>query len=314
MFAGSRTQPVGASSSVKAVSAPNPASALVSGNQNPIDATHSYLSMDDHDYFTGKPAATLLSNFPKSIEQPEPSYNIANTGGDSLSVLYPSTPLFLSVGTQVATADSKGFALGNAHILPGENALSVDGTRMSLDHSGGVIVDQSTFTLPPTEPAIAGANSFTIAGQTSMTNTRASLIAGTAVSKGGPAMTVGGISISLQTSGALVLGTSTVELPKIQGQGLVSRMDGFSIQVQSSFAIGDGNTLSPGGPAVKVPGSALSQELGALTTDAGSARLPHPKSSSNATAGLQVVDSGQGRRVEFSILWLSVAFVFFQLI
>ncbi|KAK0511823.1 hypothetical protein JMJ35_005673 [Cladonia borealis] len=102
----------------------------------------------------------------------------------------------------------------------------------------------------------------TVAGQTFTPNPSAFSIAGTVVSAGGPAVTIGRTAISLGQHGALKIGSSTINLltpsnifPNkvytVAGQVFTPNPSAFSVA---------GTTISAGGPAATVGGTIISLE------------------------------------------------------
>ena len=167
----------------------------------------------------------------------------------------PSQSTF-TIGAQVFTANPTGFKVNDAAISPGGTAQIVDGTTISLDQSGVLAIGSSTISLtdPSATPVLA------VAGQTFTPNPSAFSIAGTVISAGGPAITVGGTAISLDPSGALRIGSSTIPLPVPSDTSLgdVYTAAGQTFTPNpSAFSIA-GTTISAGGPAATINGTVIS--------------------------------------------------------
>lgn len=113
-----------------------------------------------------------------------------------------------TIGAQTFAANPTGFKVNDASISPGGAAQEVDGTPISLGQSAVMVIRSSTISLtdPISTPVL------TVAGQTFIPNPSAFPIAGTIISAGGHAVTVGGTTISLDQSGALAIGSSTISL------------------------------------------------------------------------------------------------------
>ena len=176
---------------------------------------------------------------------------------DGLSTLLPSQSVF-AAGAQTLTVNSTGFKINGATVAPGGTAQIVDITIMSLDKSVVLTIGISIVSLanPLTTPVLA------MAGQTFTPNLSAFFIAGTIVSIGGPAVIVDGTIISLGQSGALAIGSSTIDLPtsfyNSFGQAYTVAGQIFTPS-PSAFSVA-GTTISAGGSAVTVGGTIISLE------------------------------------------------------
>ncbi len=210
-------------------------------------------------------SAVTVSNTPVSLD---PS-GVLVVGSSSFSL--PSRSVF-TVGTQPFTANPTGFILDGGTISPGAAAQTVDGTIISLDHSGALVLGSTTISLPSPSPTPPALSPFTVAGQTFTPNPTAFSIAGTTISAGGSPVTVAGTVISLGPSGKLVIGSSTVSLTTpasnppftVAGQTFTPNPTAFSIA---------GTTISAGGPAVTIAGTVISLERSG-TLIVGSSTIP----------------------------------------
>ena len=222
-------------------------------------------------------------------------------GFGSSSLLLPSRFTF-TLGTRTFTVNPTGFAFGNLHISPGGSPQTLDGATIGLDQSGVLAIGSTTISLVPPTNAVGNKNIFTVAGQTVTAETFGFSMAGTAISVGGPAVTVNGRVVSLQTSGTLIIGSSTFPIPTSQARSTVSDVNGLTFQAESSLAVVDGSTLTPGAAEITVAGTAVSLESGAATLDIGTNRVPLSAVSTNATASIQDFEGGQGKNLEVPFL------------
>ena len=181
-----------------------------------------------------------------------------------------------AIDAQTFTANPTGFKVNDAAVTPGGTALTVDGTIIRLDPSGVLTVGSSTISLttPATAPVLA------VAGQTFTPNPSAFSIAGTIVSAGGPAVKVGGTTISLDQAGALAIGSTTISLATPPSNPSATRA--FTVAGQtftpnpSAFSIA-GTTISANGPAVTISGTVISLgHAGVLTIGSSTISLPTP--------------------------------------
>lgn len=192
---------------------------------------------------------------------------------DGSSTLLPPQSVF-AAGAQTFTAHPTGFQVNGAAVAPGGTAQIVDGTIISLDTSGVLAIGSSTVSLgsPLATPVLA------VAGQTFTPNPSAFPIAGTIVTAGGPAVTVGGTAISLDHSGALAIGSTTISLATPSSNPFAT--EAFTVAGQtftpnpSAFSIA-GTTISADGPAATIGGTIISLgQQGALKIGSSTINLP----------------------------------------
>lgn len=212
-------------------------------------------------------SAVTLSGTPISLD---PS-GILLVGSSSFSL--PPQSIF-TIGTRTITANPTGFVLDGAPIYPDGAAQTIDGTIVSLGHSGALTIGSSTISLPAPSFIPPTSSPLTVAGQTFKSNPTAFSIAGTTISAGVPAITLAGTIISLKLSGTLIVGSSTIALSQPPSSSL--NIDGLTVEARSSFAIVDGVTINPGAPGVTIDGSVASLEPGGVTLDVGIERFALP--------------------------------------
>lgn len=209
--------------------------------------------------------AIIYNAFGKT--EPEPD-------GSSAILLAPQS--ILVAGAQTFTANPTGFKVNGAAVTPGGIAQTVDGTIISLDKAGVLAIGSSTVSLknPSATPVLA------VAGQTFSLNPSAFSVAGTIVLAGGPAVTVDGIAISLDHSGALAIGSTTISLATPPSKPFATKA--FTVAGQtftpnpSAFSIA-GTTISADGPAVTIGGTILSlDQHGTLKIDSSTINLSTP--------------------------------------
>lgn len=209
----------------------------------------------------------------------------------------PATPL-LAVAGQTFTPNPSAFSIAGSIISAGDPAVTISGTVISLGQSGALAIGSSTVDLLPSSKA------FTVAGQVFTPNPSAFSIAGTTISAGGPAVTVDGTVISLQPSGNLILGSSTI--PLLTPQATFSsdiNIDGFNVKAGSSFDIVDGITLSAGAAGITISSQVVSLEAGGSTLDIGTGRfaLPTPTGAANDSVNVQAFTGGQSKELKLSL-------------
>ena len=211
----------------------------------------------------------------------------------------------ITIDSQAFTANPTGFKVNNAAITPGGAAYTVNGTIISLDQSGVLVVGSSTISLT----TLATASILAVAGQIFTPNPSAFSIAGTTVLAGGPAVTIGGTTISLLPSGTLLIGSSTIQLlptPQITSSSSDIDINGVVIQAgSSSFVLIDGVTLSTDATSVTISGGKIvSLEAGGKTLDIGTGRfaLPRPTGAvANGSSNNVQAFTGGGQRKKYRL-------------
>lgn len=138
--------------------------------------------------------------------------------GSSLIALATPAP---DSGTGVFTADglkftslpsSQGVAIDGQTVAPGGPPVTVLGTRISLDSTGGLIVGPSLIALPTLAPG-SGPEIFSASGFTvTRLPSRGVVISGTTILPGGAPPTISGTPVRLDQSGTVFLGTTSVFL------------------------------------------------------------------------------------------------------
>ena len=243
-------------------------------------------------------SAVIIFNTPISLA---PS-GILVVGSSSLSL---SPQSVFNIGVLPFTANPSGFILNGAIISPGGAAQTLDGTRISLGQAGVFEIGSTTISLltPSSPPRIL--STFTVASQTFTLNPTAFSTIGTTISAGGPAITIAGTIISFGPSGTLIVGSSTIVLsaPQTPLPSLVNT-DGLSIEAQSSLAIVDGVTISPGAPGVTVDRNIVSLEAGGKTLDIGTGRFAMPTEGANGSREIVAFEGGQEKGMPVSLLFV----------
>ena len=215
-------------------------------------------------------------------------------GSSTTNLLQPEQTYSVAGQTLTVNPYSSAFAIGGTSISAGGPAIAVGGTVISLGPSGVLIIGSSTTNLLPPD------RTYTVAGKTFTFNADSSALAieGTTLSAGGPAATVNGTIISVQPSGTLIVGSRTI--PLLTPQSTFSsdiNIDGFDVEVEPTFAVVDGVTLSPGAAGVTISGKLVSLESGGLTLDVGTGRfaLPTHTGGMNDSIDVQAFTGGQTR-------------------
>ena len=213
-----------------------------------------------------------------------------------------------TIAGKIFTPNPSAFSIANSIVSAGGPAATIDGTIISLGQSGALVIGSSTVNLP-TQFHTPYNKAYTIAGQTFTPNPSAFSIASTTISAGGPAVTIDGTIITIQPSGTLLLGSSTI-IPLLKSHSTFSSdnditIDGLQIEAQQSsfLVVGDGVTLSAGASGVSISGTVVRLESGGETLDVdgtGRFALPTPPplikgSNGSESSNVQAFTGGQGR-------------------
>ena len=227
-------------------------------------------------------------------------------GSTIISLTDPSsTPLAakaFTVAGQTFTPNPSAFFIAGTTISVGGPAVTIDGTTISLGPSGALAIGGSTVDLPTL--TYTPSKAYTVADQKFTPNPSAFPIAGTILSAGGPAATVNGTTISLQPSGTLIVGSSTIPLLASQVSSDVT-IDGYDVKAQSSFVVVDGIKLNAATAGVTISGQVVSLEAGGKTLDIGTGRFALPTGAVSGSVNVQAFTGGQGQKgVDLSIFFL----------
>ena len=129
-----------------------------------------------------------------------------NTDGQS-----PPVANVITVGDQTITANPTGFTIAGSTIAIGGPVVSIQGTPISLGSSGILIIGSITTTLAPTtpdpEPFV-----LTVGNQQITADPSSVVFGGTTLSAGASGVIIDDTLVSLNPSGSLVLGSSTIPL------------------------------------------------------------------------------------------------------
>lgn len=132
------------------------------------------------------------------------------------------SPMFTKIGGQVITAGSYEVTIPDTALTPGASKVFVDGTLISLNTAGQLIVGSRTIVLQSGEPSlgyrvqvpseVADPLTTTIDGHVITAEATALTMAGTTLTPGAPGITINGTVVSLNTAAQLVVGSKTILL------------------------------------------------------------------------------------------------------
>ena len=197
----------------------------------------------------------------------------------------PPTPVAFAIGSQSFSVlpSGNGIVVGGTQTIAAGSVATISGQRVSLAPSGIIVLGTSSFAIPQPPPQVTPAAAFTVGsdGFTILPSSNAGLvIGGQTIRPGGSAITVSGQEISLEPSGFVVVGSSTIAIPQQQqptpvpapGSVFAIGSDSFTVLAATAGApaeiLAGGATVAAGGAAATVDGMEVS--LGASELIVGS--------------------------------------------
>lgn len=210
-------------------------------------------------YITPGGPTQLISGTPVSLG---PS-GIIHIGDSTINLLAaqtePASAVLLTAGGQLFTANPSGFNIGKLRIAPGEPAVTISGTPISLAPSGVVIIGDSTVSLQQGQTPVPKV--FTVADKTFTANPMGFNIGNSRIGPGSPTITISGTPVFLGPSGILVIGSLTTRLSATPTQPPTARIFTVGGQTFSVDPIGfnvAGSKVMPGGNPVILSGTTIS--------------------------------------------------------
>ena len=183
----------------KTISLPEPLTTTIA-NQT-ITANPTALTIGATDVHPGDPAATIGGT---RISLNTASSLILDAKTIPLASTLPT--LTTSIANQPLTADPTALTIAGTTLHPGDPAISIAGTPISLNAAGNLVIASKT---TPLGTGSATPLVTTIAGQVLTAAINGLVIAGTTLKVGDAGYPVNGTVISLDTAGHLVVGSET---------------------------------------------------------------------------------------------------------
>lgn len=182
----------------------------------------------------------------------------------------PSPSLFNFNGVTVQ-AEGSAAVIGGIILTPGGPGTFIGEKSISLEQDGTMNIGTSLFALPTTQETIP--NTFNLDGMTIQAKPSAAVIDGITLIPGEPDTKINGNSISLEQGGTLDIGTSRLVLPIAQETTPSAfKLDGMTVQVESSAILINGITLTPSDSGISIDGTRVSLEQD-RTLDIGSSHF-----------------------------------------
>lgn len=243
----------------------NPSSTVLAIAGHTITANPTSFQIAGTPVKAGAPAVTI-SGTPISIDL---SGNLVIGGNGPL--MSPPAAVF-TVGAQRFTAHGTDLVGSDTTVRAGDPAVLIAGTSASLGSSGVLVLGSSTTTLAGLP---SSASIYTVGDETFTANPTQFSVAGTTLSAGGPGVVVSSTSISLNPSGSLIVGTSTIPLPTPTPAVVATDGQVYTIESDGQVAV-DGVTLSSGGPGTTISGTPMSVGSGGFIIGTSTIPLQNP--------------------------------------
>lgn len=163
------------------------------------------------------PGAPRVSNSGTPVSLAPSGTLSINNSPTPIAETAPRTPNpILTVAGQVFTANPTGFVVAGSYITPGGPAQHISGTPISFDSSGVIYIGDSTTILPAMQTEPASAVILAVGGRLFTASPSGFNLGKSIIVPGRPAVTISGTPISLDPSGVMVIGDSTVSLQQAQ--------------------------------------------------------------------------------------------------
>lgn len=221
--------------------------------------------------------------------------------GGGASITSPPATIF-TVGAQQFTADGADLVASGTTVRAGGPAALVAGTPVSLGPSGVLVVGSTTTTLG----GFPRSSIFTIGGATFTANPTKFSIGGATISAGGPGIMVNSTFISLNPSGSLLIGTSTIPLQSPTATVITTDGQAFTVEQDGMIAV-DGVTLSSGGPGTILNGTPIIFGSGGLVIGSDTVPLPTVNGTAIPFTGAGSSSAKSARLVSLGLLVVMMA-------
>lgn len=190
----------------------------------------------------------------------------------------PAPKQAFTVGNEVVTANSASqYVVNGQTITPGAPAVFISGTPISLGPSARNVVI-GTNTIPLGELSPSALPSFTIGNEVVTANSASQyVVSGQTITPGAPAVIISGTPISLDPSTRnVVIGTNTIPLEQPSPSALPSftfEKKVITADSASNYVV-DGQTITPGAPAITISGTPISLDPSTKNVVIGTNTIP----------------------------------------
>lgn len=224
--------------------------------------------LGDQTVTPGGPAVTMSSATISIPAFPGPK---VESNSDTAS---PLAEVIYTVGGQTLVADPTEIVIQGSTIQAGQPPLTIAGTPTRSQSSGKMVIGDSTFQVstiqaspakadPEASTAAPSAQIYTVNNQTLRGNPSAISMAGTTLLAGESGIDIAGTLVSLQPSGGLIIGDSTVfssDFPAAATRESVPALivGGQTLQANPTSIMLAGSVLTAGGSGVTIEGTRIS--------------------------------------------------------
>ena len=212
-----------------------------------------------------------------------------------------ATPVY-TVGGQTFEANPSAISVAGTVLSAGGSGIVVAGTSINLQSSGDLIVQGSTIAMPTASPGSESpsvtdpVSAYTVGGEVLSANPTAISVAGFVVTAGGPGIAIAATSVSLEASGSLIVGPSTLALPA--QESITVSIQPLPYTVGNAIVSGNpmvislaGSTLAPGDAGVTILGTYVSLESsGSVVIRDSTISLPAAEPTSTASAPVYTIN------------------------
>ena len=187
-----------------------------------------------------------------------------------------TSPTNLNFAGVTVQAEPSATIVNGIPLTPGGPGTEINGKAISLEQGGTLVVGTDRLVLPTAQPPTPSA--FNLNGMMVQQDSSAVLVDGTALTPGGPGISINGQLISLEPDRTLDIGTSHFVLPPAAQQTAPNELsiDGIAVQILPSAVLIHGTTLTPGGPAISIDGKRVSLEQNGKILDIGTSHFALP--------------------------------------
>ena len=204
-------------------------------------------------------AGGAAAGFSNSVLPNVPSAEAHNSGANKDGIPTIAThlaPQVLTVAGQIFTANPSVITIAGATILPGGLGITISGTPISLARSGTLFLDNSP--IPITDDPSVPKFVFTIGDQIATAHPTGFVLAGSGIVPGGAPITVFGTRVSLDPSGIVVIGDSSINVLAPTSASNVFTVGGQIFTADpNGFALANSGVL-PGSLPITISGTRVS--------------------------------------------------------
>lgn len=168
----------------------------------------------------------------KAISLEQGGTLVVGTSRFVLPTAQEATPSAFNVDDLTIQLESSAVLIDGTTLTPSGPGVSINGNPVSLEQGGQTLdIETSHFILPPpaaAEQQTAPSNGFTLSGMTVQARQSAVVVNGVTLTPGGPATTINGSGVSLESDGTLDIGSGGFAIPtgSVNGTSILQTFEG----------------------------------------------------------------------------------------